>query len=130
LEQHSEAARHPTISACSRFHCAAAGSLRRCVRDPPRKPSARRTGSIERAVADFATSCSAGHHSVVTVSDLFFYPLKSARGTPLTAARLIARGFEWDRHWMAVGAASSFITQRTHPQLARIRPELTPESLL
>ncbi|HEY8509366.1 MAG TPA: MOSC N-terminal beta barrel domain-containing protein [Steroidobacteraceae bacterium] len=67
---------------------------------------------------------------MVTVSDLFFYPLKSARGTPLPAARLGERGFEWDRHWMAVDAASSFITQRTHPQLARIRPELTTDALV
>jgi len=63
------------------------------------------------------------------VDDLFIYPLKSGRAIPVASARLAATGFEWDRHWMAVDPAGTFISQRTRPQLARVIPTITPEGL-
>jgi hypothetical protein len=39
-------------------------------------------------------------------------------------------GLEWDRQWMIVNARSVFLTQRSHPQLARIVPEVTPGALV
>jgi uncharacterized protein len=66
---------------------------------------------------------------VATVLDLFIYPVKSARGIPMSRVRIGATGFEWDRHWMVVDAKGMFLTQRTHPQLARILPEITDDSL-
>ena len=66
----------------------------------------------------------------VTVVDLFVYPVKSARGTATARARLAATGFEWDRQWMLVDARGSFLSQRTHPRLARIVPEITDDALV
>jgi uncharacterized protein YcbX len=66
---------------------------------------------------------------MATVVGLYIYPVKSARGIPKSRVRVAAGGFEWDRHWMLVDDKGTFITQRTHPQLARIVPEISDESL-
>lgn len=64
-----------------------------------------------------------------TIQALNVYPVKSARGIPLASVKLAATGFEWDRQWMVVDAADSFITQRTHPRLARVVPSIGREAL-
>jgi uncharacterized protein len=66
----------------------------------------------------------------VTVVDLFVYPVKSARGIATARARVAATGFEWDRQWMLVDARGTFLSQRTHPQLTRIVPEITDDALV
>ena len=66
----------------------------------------------------------------VTVTDLFVYPLKSARAVPKTELRATETGFEWDRQWMLVDAKGVFLSQRTHPQLARIVPSVTDSALV
>jgi len=68
--------------------------------------------------------------TAVTVQELNVYPLKSARGIPQARVRLGPRGFEWDRHWMAVTEDGLFLTQRTHPLLTHIATELTGDSLV
>ncbi|NYT34292.1 MOSC domain-containing protein [Rhizobium sp. WYCCWR 11128] len=60
------------------------------------------------------------------VSDLFIYPLKSARGIALPAADIDAYGLPGDRRAMITDAQGHFITQRELPDLARI--EVRPES--
>jgi MOSC domain-containing protein len=67
--------------------------------------------------------------TTATLSALFIYPLKSARGIPCPRVRLLSTGFEWDRQWMLIDERGTFLSQRTHPQLARIVPELTSTSL-
>jgi uncharacterized protein YcbX len=59
------------------------------------------------------------------VSDLFIYPLKSARGIALPSARVDAYGLSGDRRAMITDASGHFITQREMQDLARIdvRPE-------
>jgi uncharacterized protein len=64
------------------------------------------------------------------VEGLFVYPFKSARGQPLESVRLGPTGFEWDRHWMAVDTQGKFISQRTHPRLAQLVPEIENEALV
>ncbi len=66
---------------------------------------------------------------MVTVEELNIYPLKSGRGIAKSAVRLAATGFEWDRHWMITDTAGSFLTQRTHPLLACIQPDLSEAQL-
>ncbi|HEY7889899.1 MAG TPA: MOSC N-terminal beta barrel domain-containing protein [Steroidobacteraceae bacterium] len=68
--------------------------------------------------------------SSVRVQELNVYPVKSMRGIPKARLRLSATGFEWDRHWMVVRADGMFLTQRTHPSLARIATELSDEELI
>ena len=60
---------------------------------------------------------------------LYRYPLKSARGQPLTEARLTATGLEGDRHWLLVTPQGKFITQRETPQLALLRTDLDGDTL-
>ncbi len=57
---------------------------------------------------------------VVTVQELNIYPLKSGRGISRERVELVPTGFRWDRHWMLVNAQGRFLSQRSHPVLARI----------
>ena len=66
---------------------------------------------------------------MVSVEELHIYPLKSGRGIAKSAVRLAATGLEWDRNWMITDSAGGFLTQRTHPKLARIEPSLSATSL-
>jgi len=66
----------------------------------------------------------------VSVSALFVYPVKSARGIARSRVRVSASGFEWDRQWMLIDARGTFLSQRTHPQLARIVPEIGADALV
>ena len=65
----------------------------------------------------------------IVVSELHIYPIKSTRGISLHQAQLGARGFERDRRWMIVDAEGLFISQRTHPRLALISTELSPDAI-
>jgi hypothetical protein len=64
------------------------------------------------------------------IQELYIYPVKSARGIAQSSARIGATGLEWDRHWMAVDALGTFISQRTHPKLTQISPVLTADCLV
>jgi uncharacterized protein len=64
------------------------------------------------------------------VEGLFVYPFKSARGHAKSAVRVSATGFEWDRNWMAVDSHGKFLSQRTHPRLALLVPEIAGEALV
>jgi len=66
---------------------------------------------------------------VVTISELNIYPLKSGRRISKTSVRLVATGLEWDRHWMITNCAGTFLTQRTHPCMARIETEIADETV-
>ena len=62
--------------------------------------------------------------AIATVAGLFVYPLKSARGIGCSRVHVSATGFEWDRRWMLINAHGVFLSQRTHPQLACVVPQL------
>ncbi len=64
------------------------------------------------------------------VEGLFVYPFKSARGHAKSAVRVSTTGFEWDRNWMAVDSHGKFLSQRTHPRLALLVPEIAGEALV
>ena len=67
--------------------------------------------------------------ATASVSALFYYPVKSTRGIATGRARLVPTGLAWDRQWMIVDARAHFLTQRTHPHMARIVPEVNEEGL-
>ncbi len=56
----------------------------------------------------------------VLITEIHIYPLKSARGIALRHASVEGRGLRFDRRWMVVDAAGSFISQRTHPLLSQV----------
>jgi uncharacterized protein len=57
------------------------------------------------------------------VTELNFYPLKSARGIALDEARITAAGIPGDRQMMIVDPSGKFITQRELQALAQIEVE-------
>lgn len=64
------------------------------------------------------------------IAELWIYPVKSCAGIAVQQTRLSRHGLQWDRHWMVVDARGDFLTQRSHPRMALIRPEITDDSLL
>ncbi len=66
----------------------------------------------------------------VRLTGLTIYPVKSCAGIQVSEALLTPHGLEWDREWMVVNAAGGFLTQRTHPKMARIRTTLTSSDLV
>ncbi|MBO9097908.1 MULTISPECIES: MOSC domain-containing protein [unclassified Rhizobium] len=64
------------------------------------------------------------------ISDLFIYPVKSARGIALQASAVDAFGLVGDRRAMVVAPDGKAITQRELPLLARITVEISSGSLL
>jgi uncharacterized protein len=67
---------------------------------------------------------------MATLSALFYYPVKSMRGIACPRARLSVTGLQWDRQWMVIDANGTFLSQRTHPKLARVVPELRGDTLV
>ena len=65
-----------------------------------------------------------------SITGLFVYPVKSARGIARARVPLTSTGLEWDRQWMIVNTRGVFLSQRSHPQLARIVPEVTAGALV
>jgi uncharacterized protein len=66
---------------------------------------------------------------VSTLSEINVYPVKACRGIALESSIVRASGLEWDRRWMFVDARRTFLTQRTHPQLARITTRIARDTL-
>jgi uncharacterized protein len=64
------------------------------------------------------------------VAGLFVHPVKSMRGIACESVRVTGTGFKWDRQWMLIDAKGTFLSQRTHPQLARFVPEITADALV
>jgi hypothetical protein len=65
-----------------------------------------------------------------TISRLFVYPVKSCAGIAVQEALLTETGLDLDRAWMVVDAEGVFLTQRTLPRMALIRPELKTSELV
>lgn len=64
------------------------------------------------------------------VSELYVYPIKSARGIPLKTAQLQARGIEYDRRWMLIDDDGVFISAREANRMALIDVGLREDGLL
>ena len=64
------------------------------------------------------------------IAELWIYPVKSCAGISVPQAQLSLQGLQWDRHWMVVDESGDFLTQRSHPRMALIRPEITDEHLV
>jgi len=64
------------------------------------------------------------------LSAINVYPLKSAGGLAQTSWDVDTFGLRYDRRWMLVDDGGAFLSQREHPRLALIRPELEPDRLV
>lgn len=67
--------------------------------------------------------------AAIRIRSLHVYPVKSGRGINLSRAQLGTRGLQDDRHWMVADENGRFLTQRTHPTLARLHAQPTIEAL-
>jgi uncharacterized protein len=67
---------------------------------------------------------------MLTVSELYIYPIKSLGGIALNTATLTDRGFEHDRRWMLVDANNQFLSQREVNAMALLKVQLTEQGLL
>ena len=59
-----------------------------------------------------------------TIARLFVYPVKSCAGIEVQEALLTETGLDLDRAWMVVDADGMFLTQRSLPRMALVRPQL------
>ncbi len=59
-----------------------------------------------------------------TISRLWVYPIKSCAAVALDSVQLCETGLDLDRAWMVVDARGQMLTQRDHPVMALIRPQL------
>jgi uncharacterized protein len=64
-----------------------------------------------------------------SVSSLHVYPIKSCRGLDLKAVRFDFLGPLYDRRFMLVDEAGTFLTQREEPRMALIEAKLGPTAL-
>ncbi|WP_198969195.1 MOSC domain-containing protein [Xylophilus sp. ASV27] len=64
------------------------------------------------------------------VAQLLVYPVKSCAGISLQTAELDETGLAWDRAWMVVDAEGEFVSQRSLPRMALVRPQLEPNELV
>jgi len=66
---------------------------------------------------------------MITLTGLFVYPVKSARGIALERASVTEHGLLHDRRFMIVDDAGAFITQRELPTLAKLGTALDGDCL-
>ena len=56
----------------------------------------------------------------IRLSAIHLYPVKGIRGVSANQARVEKIGLQSDRRWVVVGGDGKFLSQRTHPRLARV----------
>ena len=66
---------------------------------------------------------------MLTVSQLYIYPVKSLGGIEVQSAKLTSRGLEQDRRMMLVDENNCFLSQRTLPAMALLQPVLKEDGL-
>lgn len=66
---------------------------------------------------------------MITISELFIYPIKSCAGTAANSFELDRFGPAHDRRWMIVDERGVLITQREVSRMAQIKPTLAESGL-
>jgi uncharacterized protein YcbX len=68
--------------------------------------------------------------SMISISGLFTYPVKSLGGITLAESPVEKRGLKFDRRWMIVDHEDVFMSQRSDTRLALFRSEFNSEGLI
>ncbi|MCS5591381.1 MAG: MOSC N-terminal beta barrel domain-containing protein [Gammaproteobacteria bacterium] len=66
---------------------------------------------------------------LISVKQLFIYPVKSLSGISLQRAQICLNGFKHDREWMITDSDYQFVTQRQIESMATIRVEIDSAKL-
>ncbi len=67
---------------------------------------------------------------MLTVSELFIYPIKSLGGIAVSSVVVTDRGLQYDRRWMLVDEYNTFLTQREMAAMALFDVAIQEEGLL
>ncbi|SMF04744.1 hypothetical protein SAMN02745866_00372 [Alteromonadaceae bacterium Bs31] len=65
----------------------------------------------------------------VTITGLYFYPIKSCEGIPLQQATIGNKGIAGDREWIIVDEAGTFVSQRSLPRMSLLQAESGPDGI-
>jgi uncharacterized protein YcbX len=65
----------------------------------------------------------------LVLSEIWIYPIKSLGGIRLNSAKVFEKGLQFDRRWMLVDDANTFMTQRNYPQMALFKLSINGDQL-
>src|SRR5947208_1708660 len=66
---------------------------------------------------------------MLSISELFIYPVKGLGGISVLEAELPDRGLKYDRRWMLVDENNHFISQRQITKLGLLKTEVRDEGV-
>lgn len=66
---------------------------------------------------------------MLTISELYIYPIKALGGMSVSSATVSERGLKYDRRWMLIDKRNQFMTQRDFPALALLQVTILAEGL-
>lgn len=58
------------------------------------------------------------------ITQIYIYPIKSLAGISLQKSICEPRGLQYDRRWVIVDQNNNFISQRSHPKMALLQPQI------
>ncbi len=64
------------------------------------------------------------------LSEIWIYPIKSLGGIRLKESMVLEKGLQYDRRWMLVDKNGTFISQRTHHQMALFQVALLDDTIM
>lgn len=67
--------------------------------------------------------------TVLALTEIWIYPIKSLGGIRLKKAKVLEKGLAYDRRWMLVDEEGKFLTQRIHPEMALFKLTISNEQL-
>lgn len=79
---------------------------------------------------DFEIGFHFPNFSAMKIASLVLYPIKGMSGISVSSAIAAPEGFVHDRRWMLVDHNGTFISQRSHPQLALFKTNVEKDSLV
>ncbi|MDP4285357.1 MAG: MOSC domain-containing protein [Bacteroidota bacterium] len=66
---------------------------------------------------------------MLSVSQLFIYPIKSLHGIAIQSANITDRGLQHDRRFLLIDKSNRFLTQRDFPKMALLQTAIEEDSL-
>jgi uncharacterized protein len=66
---------------------------------------------------------------MLTISQLFIYPIKSLAGISVSTSEVTNRGLKYDRRWMIVDKNNQFLTLREYPKMSLLNAEINEKGL-
>jgi uncharacterized protein len=66
----------------------------------------------------------------LVLSEIWIYPIKSLGGIRLKSAKVLMKGFPYDRRWMLLDEGGKFMTQRFYPKMALFKMKFGPDESL